>query len=91
MDIETGFLLAVVFIRKIYIGPSREADSAGVLYRLELPAYGIKGAGGHWYLASDFELKEDIGLIGSRLDFTLYHSQDINKITEFIPVGQVDD
>lgn len=91
INIETAFLQALGFNRKIYIRPSCKTSSAGVLSRLQLPVYVLTDFERLWYLTTDFELKEGFGLNESKLDITLCYSQDISEVADFILVAQVDD
>lgn len=91
MDIETAYLQALGFTRRIYVRPPREAKAPHVLWRLELPAYGLTDSGRLWYLTSDKELIKSFGLTRSPFDYTLYYSADENGSLNFILAVQVDD
>lgn len=91
MDIETAFLQALGFRRTIFVRPPREAGTPHILWKLELPAYGLTDSGRLWYLTSDAELIQNYGLTRSRLDYTLYYSVDDDKNLDFALAVQVDD
>ncbi len=91
MDIEAAFLQALGFNRVIYVRPPREAGLKGILWRLNLAAYGLTDSGRLWYLTSNDQLVQKHGLTRSRLDYTLYHSCDDDGRLDFIRAVQVDD
>lgn len=91
MDIEAAFLQAVGFTRLIYVRPPREANQHGILWRLDLAAYGLTDSGRLWYLTSNDQLVRQHGLTRSRLDYTLYHMEDHNGRLDFVLAVQVDD
>ena len=77
MDVETAFLQALGFTRRIYVRPPREAGTPYVLCLLELAAYGLTDSGRLWCLTSNKELIQSFGLTRSPLDYTVYYSESI--------------
>lgn len=91
MDVETAFLQALEFTRRIYVSPPRDASTPHLLWSFELPAYGLTDLGWLWYLTSYKELMKSFGLKISSIYCTLYYSRDQSGSTEFVLAVQVDD
>lgn len=71
--------------------PPREAELVGILWNLEIAAYGLTNLGRLWYLTSDNVLISRHRLTRLKLDYTLYFSLDANQHLKFILAIQVDD
>ena len=90
MDVESAFLQALGFSRRIYVRPPREANTPDILWLLELPAYGLTESGRLWFFTSDKELIKSFGLVRSSLDYSLYFSKDASGSLDFVLAVQVD-
>ena len=56
IDIKTAFLQGRTIERKVFVKPPREVREDGIVWKLEMAAYGLNDASRHWY----FSVREDL-------------------------------